>query len=256
MTFSEEYKNELYSFIANRIETWLDKEYKRDALNTRIEYDTEDIADGYYDSIGHEMGAEAIYNGVSKLVMKFNEYPDVVFKFPFIAISVLEPSEDDDFYLCSCDYDFNDYEDYYRKMSGAYNEYVECLSDDYCDCEQEVYQIARCNGISDMFAETSYLGTTKSGVKVYMSSRCDAADFTDNDDSRKSAKTLLDNNNDYIGMSESVGGTFIEDYGIDRFKELLDFLSSIHIGDIHSGNVMENSNNKVVITDYSDYNGD
>lgn len=257
MTFSEDYKNELYNFIVERIESWLDKDYKRQALNTCIEYYFDEIAESYYDAIGNDMGAAYVCNGVSKLVMGFDEYPDVVFKFPFLSISHLDDiSVKYDEYLYSSDLDFYDYERFNSHMYGANNGFVNCLSDDYCDCEQKIYARAVDADVEDMFAETSFLGISPSDVKVYVSSRCKSAHFISDNAFKITANNSLKNHDYYFDMSATIGGVFIEDYGADEFNKLLDFLESVHIGDIHSGNVMENAYGNITIVDYSDYNGE
>lgn len=193
----------------------------------------------YNRTVREELDAESVENGASKLVLYFSEFPNYVFKIPFIGISdnysIVYDEEEED-----CDY-------YY---SNFYN--------DYCEKEYEVYQEAIEAGVSDFLARIDFLGIIDD-FSIYVSEKINNSvsnlDFS-NDTSKSRSKSLANS------LSKNYGGYFmdsycmallIDQYGITRVKKLLDFFDCCGVDDFHIGNFKSTDDGRIKIIDFSGF---
>lgn len=58
---------------------------------------------------------------------------------------------------------------------------------------------------------------------------------------------------EYGFTTQVVGSAFFEQYGLDIFLQLSDFICANSINDLHAGNIMYDQNGKIRFTDYSGY---
>lgn len=210
--------------------------------------DSEELAEEDYFWLQDHIGAESYAYGVSKLVL-FSKNKDIVYKIPFQGCKSMVYDEDDEE---TEEYDITLYD-------GANNEFLNeeenPRSWDYCSIESQLYDEAVEFGINQMFAETRPL-TTVNGYPIYVAERCKKnkslreKDFPEN--SIIQSKKLL--KNIYTSLPIVYLAQFIKDWGYDKSLEMLNFIKTYSVHDLHSGNIGLNKDNKVVLIDYSDYN--
>ena len=173
--------------------------------------------------------ANQINFGCTKLVLFYNDFPDLVIKIPFKGVK-----------------NYDDYEDEY---------YYEDFDTDYCALESSNYSKSFSSGINDMFAATYFLANINN-IPVYVSEKITCDVILKPSNALKTATTLI-NKSDFLVNDSRLNPTtvsvFIKDYGLKKVLKLLKFLEENNINDLHGGNVGFNSNNSICFIDYSGF---
>ena len=231
------------------------------------EYDYDEPFKEYYNYFKDAVGASKVMNGISKLVVFFDAYPNYVFKIPFYGYLEIPEADEDDYKDCAalgklCPWYSRDDIKYYKCASHD-NEYP-VLNDDYCAAEAYLYTLAKKAKVASMLAKTIYLGKV-CGLDVYVSEcvpseyNCNIASKTSKHSVDRARKILTNSNKKYNLYSELYAGElaiFIENYGVNAAKRLINFVNENHIGDFHSGNFGIDANGRIKIIDYSGFYDD
>jgi len=129
---------------------------------------------------------------------------------------------------------------------------------DYCELEEDRFILAKEAGLEDFFAETRFICETLSGYPIYLQKRVESAEGVKgqrkilSDIENKVLKNAL-KEKDTIGIrSREWIDSFIANYGVDLFAELMNFLSAVKINDLHNNN-LGSLNNKPILFDYAGY---
>lgn len=218
-----------------------------------------------------------VETGASKIVLiPEDEMIDKVIKIPFLGTTGYVPARElcalqyeneqrnececnGKFYCCQYEdcqfYNTDDEETYYNESYSGANSID---GNDYCEEEAAVYLAAEEVGLSELFAKTEYLFTTDTGVKVYVQDRVanNNEDSIEKTPSQKAVEEFntysKDNSNAFI-LSHCFGKIIIDYYGLEKFIQLVNFMSKHDLGDFHSANVGYDENEKPIIFDYSNY---
>lgn len=233
----------------------------KDALNLHIEfgYDLDDGDKDYALDILRDNLADfglekecLVDCGVSKMVI-IPERASYVIKTPLFG-SVFYPEEyneeEEEYYY---NYDNPQFEFY----EGAWFEDADIDCSNYCELEEHIYNIAVECGVADMLAKTEFFGYAKHNRPLYLSEKC--RPFSWSRKASESSSSIVkekrkSNTPGWSRMDSQITALFIDDYGIKRASQLFEFLSTYHINDLHSGNVMfSEKTGKIVISDYSGF---
>lgn len=247
--FSTEYKNEVFSFMKNKLVNICDFDYisfGSDGESTSDEYVNDKI-----ECAACDMGATWGDCGVSKAVFKFREFPDIVVKIPFKGYLNCEYAwdEEDEYW------DFSSVESIatYDFENAGYNN-LRCW--DYCETESSNYELAVKAGVDSIFAPTEYIGEYM-GIHLYISEYISNSfyfgDISCQDESKKTVKTIKENEK-YYDISLDILGWYLEQNGKDKTSQLIKFLKDNNIHDLHSGNWKMTDDGQVKIIDYSSWN--
>lgn len=229
-----------------------------------LEDSCEDTFEDYYQEFRHVIGASKVMNGVSKLVLFFDEYPDYVFKIPLRGYLRIPEEEEDE-------YSFAAQRDelcisYDRNEVSCYSDASHCgkypvMPDDYCETEEYLYGLASKAKVASMFAKTIYLGNIV-GVDVYVSNRiaheyddCKSRHTSKYNKERARAIFAKSNHkyNKYAELYPDDLAMFICDYGINAAKRLIDFVNENDVTDFHTGNFGIDESGRIKIIDYSGF---
>lgn len=182
-----------------------------------------------------------INNGVSKIVISYNDLPNYVIKIPFKG-KYDEYNDENAFFINA---------DCYEKPYENVNTW------DYCESEANCYYDAeKYYGLGDMFAKTEYLGEIEN-TPVYISEKItilmsDTKVKNSNKHTEKIAKTLQSKYEIDYSFCEGDGLlAFINCYGEERTEDLVSFLEEYGIEDLHNGNIGYDLYGNVKIIDYS-----
>lgn len=209
----QDYLNEIYSFLKSKLDclSYLQTE----TLGWRYEYDdSSDEIESYHDEIVYDLGCRKYSLGCSKIVLFFDEYPDVVIKIPFKGVRDLD-------------------EDTFEVTDERYY-YV-----DYCSLEYEIYQRAVQEKLDKIFAEEEFLGFYLD-LPLYVAERCSdyyaqVADPSE-DSKQKASKLASEKLCEYSDLTEYLP-IIIEQHGEDFTERLVDFFNVNEIDDLHYDNV-------------------
>lgn len=218
--------------------------------------------DNYYQKIVAKLNNKVknfdYFNGVSKCVFLFEQYPDIVVKIPFNG------GVDYRSYSSSAD-GSNDY-DYYddsSEYSCADLSIVNCKGMrrnwDYCEVEEVLFNRAYKAGVNDYFAQTAYIGEIN-GYPIYIQERAEIYSDSEVKYSYKLIKELIEEIKQDLGDSDRLFGRLPDEwvcdfyviYGKDLLVKFLNFVEEQEISDLHSDNVGF-IDDKPVLTDYSSF---
>ena len=251
--------SELASFIDHRIS----KAEDSTLLGSQVYWDRNGCGEDYYDRLAIETGARWVKAGCTKVVLFFDEYPDVVFKIPIIGSCYVSIDEYYDSYsLQNYNDDFENYNFNEEKFSKFVNPYHNAIcdgsypieEDDYCAAEAYLYGAAEEENISELFAATHFLCDSY-GVSVYVSKRMNTDKTVESIASKASietAKSLLNNTE----LSTCDIAAVIEQYGLDKAIKLIDFCAAYDIFDFNPGNIGFDDKGRFRIIDYSSFRED
>ena len=205
------YLNSLFDFLKDRIDKLSENESEQICWRYEDDYDECEMEDWHFDIVDKLGGRYS--NGCSKIVLFFDEYPDIVVKIPFEGIRYVD-----------CDKDFE-----------VVNE--RHFSQDYCSSELDIYYEALNVDLEDVFAEEAYIGCYH-GISLYAAERCSEYYFWSvkepSEDSKKKAEQILPSG--YCEMKEYLP-IIIEQYGEEFAEKLVSFIEEFEINDLHNGNV-------------------
>lgn len=195
-------------------------------------------------------------SGVSRCVFMFPDFPNLVVKIPFTGSGTEYEDE----------YDYNEpYEDFYCASSGC-GEHKLKRKWDYCEAEITVYKDAVTSGVSDFFAETVCIGEIDNHpiyvqeiatiyYDVYFDYECEYS----GEDKKKNRSSIMEKSNNSLSeddcwiVNQVWLAAFVEEYGVTAAIDLITFLKSEGVDDLHSKN-LGFIDDKPVIVDYASFN--
>lgn len=227
---SEDAQKKIFDFVNDRLKIL----YLSDC------YDEDENNNEYREDLMRTVGASDVSWGASKIVFWFDELEDYVIKIPVVGR-------------------FDSYEEDYIEYDSAYLDYLDCSNNknDYCGLECLIYSFI-CNNYNDLvpcFAANYYIGTTDHGIPFYACKKMKTSIVRSkhvkiSENSKNKARLAYDTYGAVGGLSEYVISLFYENYGEVIVSELLNFIFNYGIGDLHSGNIGFDQDNKVVLIDY------
>ena len=193
--------------------------------------------------------------GATKLVLFYDEFPELVVKLPLCGgyhsrywDDDFDPDEDDEWET----YDYN---------GAGYTDH----ENDYCYTEMKMYEAAKEDKLEDFFAPTVYLCNIND-IPVYVSElvKCTYEEFfydayyeEDAESvvySEKSKDMAFQIKKTHNAFTTDILAYFIEQYQKERVEQLILFLEGHGIDDdLHTGNIGFDENNYIRIIDYSSY---
>lgn len=222
------------------IYSWVNDDYEHECAK-EIEY----LLEGELEEFG-------VCYGASKLVLKFKDCPNWVFKIPF------QGAEDEEYW------ENEDSEAGYRRFKNVGREIqlpgrvFDKDEWDYCYVESEITRVIEETHpyLKDMFAKTYYIGDY--GMPIYVSERCDGDWYDEFAVVRKSAEYAAE---DASYFSQSWRATmdrdqqiaFVLSWGLTKANKLFNFIENVKINDLHEANLAYDSDGKVRLIDYSGY---
>jgi hypothetical protein len=190
--------------------------------------------EAFYDVVNQLPENTEIRTGASKFVLFLNEKE--VIKIPFNGSFYYKDKEDED------------------EAGFVFDPYY---TEDYCEVEAHVYSDAVDAEVEQFFAETKFLGISKSGTPIYISERlatvfssCDrvAIESSCSEDSLKKAHDI-----DSYLPSDFIAAC-IEHYGLEATIRFNKFIDEEGISDLHSGNFGFRADGSPALLDYSSFN--
>lgn len=230
--FNEQIRQRLQEFLTNKVE---------DYANTDMCYlwhEDEDDYDGYddYSDLAAACHADHYRNGVSKIVLFYDELHEWVIKVPIMGNYYEEEDYHEDFVASGYD-------------SG----------NDYCRTEVEYCQEAINRDLAGCFALTFFVCTIND-IPFYCSERI-AKEYHDvyksiqridykKPNSLNYAKCICNSYARFeVPLTEKILAIFVDNYDEDIASQLVDFLVEYHIDDLHLGNLGLDSHNQIKIID-------
>jgi hypothetical protein len=211
------------------------------------------------DYITDEIEPLSIRNGASKCVLFFKELLKYCVKIPFQGLEYFEWDDEIHNYDDTPNYmGFHYAADIFR---GDAIQYRDSVSEwDYCDVESFIAEKAIEWGLGDCFALTFYVGDINHypiyvAEKVDCTYGCDHYDFespTYKDSYRRAQE--IEDEMDLTIVDPKVFGFFIDNYGEETARKLLDFIMYFRIGDLRPNDNIGFRDGKIKIIDYSDFN--
>ena len=221
------YLNDLFDFLKDRIDELTSDE--ADQLCWRYEDDYNECEiEGWHQDIVDKLGCSRYDLGCSKIVLFFDEYPDIVVKIPFDGIRDVD----------------------YEKDFEVTNE--RHFIHNYCEEELDIWYEAIEANVEEVFAEEAYIGQYRN-ISLY-AAECCAMNYwyavdEPSEDSKAKAKKITDGI--YSEVNEYIP-TIIEQHGEEFAEKVFKFIEEFEIDDLHDGNVgFKNGLFKFV--DYSSY---
>lgn len=195
----------------------------------------------WYDDIAFACGADYCEHGASKIVLFYDKFPDWVVKIPFFG-------------------DYSETEDSYNDFEEA-NHYLPIeQSNDYCAAEAFLAQEAIKQGVSHMLACTYYLFSFND-IPIYVAER-----IGDDEEKEIQWKDKISSTNlakdlkkccyyevDNCCLSDRDLAYFIDCYGQNDVLNLISFIDTWQINDLHGGNTKVDKNGNLKIIDYSGF---
>lgn len=185
-----------------------------DSLNWRYEYEDEFELEYYHEYITEKLGCSKYDAGCSKLVLFFDEFPDIVIKIPFLGVRILDEDGDIVTHRSFCK--------------------------DYCDCEVNIYYDSFYYDLQDIFAAEKFIGLYN-GVLFYAQERCDQEycglrEVTEDSKSKACKLSEKKKLGKYSELRDYLP-VIIDQYGEEYADRLLDFIEEKDISDLHDGNI-------------------
>lgn len=238
-------KEELKEYIDNKFSNLFFEEMN--FYSTYWMDSAEEGFEGAYDSLYDFLdNLDWISNGVTKLVLSFNDEKDWVFKIPFYGAKIVE----DNFY--PEDYIDSDFDYSYLHANKYHDESIAFW--DYCSVEQYLFQESKDWELDDLFAETVLI-THCDGYPIYASRRVDNPSFYTGGvsaASREKAKEMSKRNSE-LHMRQWLLAAIIDDKGIDVADHFVHFVEVYNIEDLHEDNVGTTEDGSIKILDYSSF---
>lgn len=207
------YLNDLFDFLKDRLDMLTSDEV--DQLHWRYEDDYDECEiDGWHEDIVDKLGCTKYALGCSKIVLFFDEYPDVVVKIPFDGVRNVD----------------------YEKDFEITNE--RNFIHNYCADELDIWYEAVEANIEEVFAEEAYVGMYHN-LDLYAAERCNM-DYgyselsNPSEDSKEKAKKITEGI--YSEVNEYLP-TIIEQHGEEFAEKVFKFIEDFDINDLHDGNV-------------------
>lgn len=200
-----------------------------------------------------------VCSGASKIVFKFWEESQWVFKVPLLGESWREDDESPEYY----DYFSNIARNFDFSEDASYDRPDEDCCD-YCELEAYVgsYVSEHYSDIAEMFAMTYYIGTY-GRTPIYVSERCDTTwtDVYNDVVSTPDFQAHLSNSrtpqwNSSHRTAELTVDTKVAldmSWGEAAASKLCQLITDIGITDIHGGNLAYDERGKLRLIDYSGY---
>lgn len=239
--FTIKEKNDIFNLVKDRF----NRIFPSDCFNEDEHDSCDEFAEDHWYNLCDIVEANDICFGASKLVFFFDFIPNYVIKIPIIG---------------SYDYEIQEY----RVFENAHPE-VEYVwphdTCDYCGLEADIYSFVCKTNINliQFFAGTEYIGTTESGIPLYLSEKMTPLHYDSfssmqlSQDSAKKANLVKNTYGRLGGISEKALSVFYECYKETDIDNLITFIYDYGIDDLHSSNLGLNSENKIVFLDYSGF---
>lgn len=243
-------QDKLFNLFYDNVHGRISEDELRDTYSwTSEEYEhTEEIENALVDSLD----TYGVCCGASKLVLKFKDCSDWVFKIPFQG-------------------DFDYLDTYWESDKREYIHFKDIAKEirlpgysfskeewDYCHVEAEITRAVEETHpyLQDMFAKTYYIGTY--GVPIYVSERCDGDWYEEFDAVRDSAEYAAEYRSYFsqsyrATMNRDQQIAFVLSWGLAKANKLFYFIENIKINDLHEANLAYDSEGKVRLIDYSGY---
>jgi hypothetical protein len=251
-----------FSDFAGFIDHKISKVNESTILGSQVYWDKNGCGEDYYDRLKNEIGAEWVKTGCTKVVLYFNEYPNVVFKIPIIGSCYVSVDEYYIYSLQNYNNDFDNFDFNEEKFLKFVEPYRNATCDgmypveenDYCAAEAYLYKVAKEENISELFAATYFLCNSY-GVSVYVSEKMDTDKTVESIASKMSIKkaACLRNSTE---LSTCDIAAVIEQYDFNKAIKLIDFCAAYDIFDFNSGNIGFDDRGKFRIIDYSSFRED
>lgn len=187
-----------------------------------------------------------VNHGMSKMVI-VSSLIDYVIKIPLTGVWVPVWNEEEE--------EYDDEQTYFEPFSygGGYD------NDDYCAVEIDIYDemMEENPEFSFVFPNTQFYKQINN-VKYYIQEKCKCGGGSDTSNSSHEAQTVgdelyTDANNEY-GSVESLAWciSLVENYGVEKAKDVMKYLKKMNITDLHNCNIGYR-NGKPIILDYSGF---
>lgn len=239
----------LFEFFCDMMEDNISKEQLRDVYAwTGCEYEH---AEEFECALGDALDDYGVCWGASKLVLKFKDCSDWVFKIPF---------QGDYEYLSSDDCSERQYIPFKDVAAGLRlpGRVFDKDEWDYCYVESEITRVVEETHpyLQDMFAKTYYIGDY--GMPIYVSERCDNDWYEEFDVVRDSAEYKAESESYFsqsyrASMNRDQQIAFVLSWGLMKANKLFNFIENVRVDDLHEGNLAYGSDGKVRLIDYSGY---
>lgn len=202
-----------------------------------------DFDDYTYYNLKTKVSADWVENGCSKLVFGFSDLKkdgkEYVIKIPFFGQRYFEEEE---------------WHQYDYEFAGSCH--IELEQDwNYCEAEEKIYQKSVEWGLSDIFAATEYICSI-GDVQFYAS---ELVGYSFNNDAYLDcSKELKEDSQSFSKYSHArisriAFRPILLQYGEDFCCDLIDFLETYDIDDIHDSNVGTTDDGSFKILDYSNF---
>ena len=187
-----------------------------------------------------------VNHGMSKIVI-VSSIIDYVIKIPLTGVWFPEWDEETE--------EYNDDNTTFEPFSYGGG----CDNDDYCAVEVDIYDETEYENpeYAFIFPKTFFYKEINK-VKYYLQEKCKCGGGCDTSNSSHAAQTVgnelyEDANNEY-GSVESLEWciSLVENYGVEKAKEVMKYLKKMNITDLHNGNIGYR-NGKPIILDYSGF---
>lgn len=160
--------------------------------------------------------------------------------------------------VCDCDEDDED------PSEANYYEEFEPFSCNYTELTDEIYCKAYNAMIDEFFADIQELGTTSNGVTIYTQKYVKPYSYFSQEErgiktSPKSLKRASELWREYdekynrIPFQDDWVAAALEQYGEDKFKDLMAFIKENGLNDFHTNNYGYTKDGKVCLLDYCGY---
>lgn len=208
------YLNDLFDFLKGRLDMLTSDEVDQLHWCYEDEYDECEI-ECWHEEIIDKLGCTRYALGCSKIVLFFDEYPDVVVKIPFDGVRSVDSGKD------------------FEVVTNEWN-----FIHNYCAEELDIWYEAVEANVEKVFAEEAFVGRYHD-LSLYAAERCNmdygyAAMTAPSEDSKEKAKKIT---KDVYSEANEYIPTIIEQHGEEFAKKVLDFIEEFDINDLHSDNV-------------------
>ena len=195
------------------------------------DWNVDDFIDYFYEvSKEYQDGFWHCEYGATKMVIIMDD-ENIVFKIPFNSIR---------------DHEAEAYEFFYGAPATS--------TWDYCEAEEERYDVAEEYGFANYLAKTSIVYQTKNGVRIYIQPKC-KTDSRHKTTSKRTYKTFRKWYKNALPIDDIKWlNTFIDYYGAYKLKLFLNFLTEKEWDDdLSHDNIGYTIEGKPVLIDYSSY---
>lgn len=185
-----------------------------------------------------------VNHGMSKIVI-VSSIIDYVIKIPLTGIWVPVWDEEEE--------EYNDDQTYFEPFSygGGYD------NDDYCAVEVDI-----CDETEEENPEYSFIFPKTffykeiNKVKYYLQEKCKCGGYDPNGsisvEIERTGRNLYEDKNKEYGTVQSLEWciSLVENYGVEKSKEIMKYLKEMNITDLHNGNIGYNKYGKPILLDF------